>query len=231
MARRPRPDVAGFPLHLVQRGNNRSDCFFSDADRTAYVRWLGQYAAELGVAVHAWVLMTNHVHLLLTPPSTTHASLLMQSLGRRYVRYVNHACNRSGTLWEGRFRACAVHADEYLLNCMRYIELNPLRAGLVNDPGQYPWSSYRRNALGRADPLVVEHSLYTGLGVTLADRQSAYRKLIQAHLNHEALADIRTATSSGHLLASEPFRKQLEKAKGTLLGPALRGRPRKSAQF
>jgi len=229
MARRPRPDIAGFPLHLVQRGNNRADCFFSDFDRTAYVRWLGQYAADLGVAIHAWVLMTNHVHLLLTPPSTTHVSLLMQMLGRRYVRYVNHNYNRSGTLWEGRFRACAVHAEGYLINCMRYIELNPLRAGLVSDPGEHLWSSYRRNALGRADPLVVEHSLYTALGTTLSDRQSAYRKLIQERLNEGELKDIRTATSSGNLLASEPFRKQLERTRGAPLGPAPRGRPKKNA--
>ncbi len=227
MPRRPRSDLAGFPLHLIQRGNNRSACFFSDADRAAYLQWLGRYAARFGIEVHAWVLMGNHVHLLITAPAPSHASRLMQTLGRRYVRYVNDAHGRSGTLWEGRFRACAVHAEDYLIACMRYIELNPVRAGIVSDPGAYRWSSYGGNAVGLADLLLTHHPLYTGLGASLAERQSRYRELFRVHLDDAELTDIRAATVSGHLLASESARKEIEAARGLRLGPAPIGRPRK----
>ena len=227
MPRRPRSDLAGFPLHLIQRGNNRSACFFTDKDRAAYLLWLGRYAERLMIAIHAWVLMGNHVHLLLSSPTPAHASRLMQALGRRYVRYINDAHTRSGTLWEGRFRACAVHAEDYLLACMRYIELNPVRAGMAGEPGAYPWSSYARNALGLGDPLLTEHPLYTGLGASPTDRQGAYRELFRGHVNEATVTEIRIATASGHLLASEESRKEIEAARGVLLGPAPIGRPRK----
>lgn len=226
MPRRPRSDLAGFPLHLIQRGNNRSPCFFSDADRAEYLLWLGRYARRFAVAVHAWVLMGNHVHLLATPPSPAHASRLMQALGRRYVRYVNELHGRSGTLWEGRFRACAVHGEDYLLACMRYIELNPVRAGLSRSPDEYAWSSYRGNALGRADPLLTEHPLYTGLGATLAERCDAYRQIFAGHVSNAELTEIRAATASGYLLANQGSRRKLESERGRLLGPAPIGRPR-----
>ena len=228
MPRRPRSDLAGFPLHLIQRGNNRSACFFVDTDRTAYLHWLGRYAARLEIAVHAWVLMSNHVHLLLTPPSPAHASRLMQALGRRYVRYINRAHNRSGTLWEGRFRACAVHAEDYLLACMRYIELNPVRAEITSDASGYSWSSHRGNAFGQSDALLTEHSLYTGLGATSADRQAAYLDLFRVHLDETAPNDIRIATAAGHLLARERSRQEIETVRGLHLGPAPRGRPKKT---
>ncbi len=227
MPRRLRTDLAGFPLHVIQRGHNRSPCFLSVGDRTAYLFWLGRNAARLGVAIHAWVLMTNHVHVLLTPPSTAHASRLMQILGRRYVRYFNDTHMRSGTLWEGRYRAGAVHAEDYLLTCMRYIELNPVRAGIAEDPGAYPWSSYHRNALGRADQLVTEHVLYTGLGASILERQARYRDLFHGSEDAAALTDIRVATASGHLLAGKRTRNEIENARGLQLGPAQRGRPPK----
>lgn len=226
MPRRPRSDLAGFPLHLIQRGNNRSACFFTDADRVQYLLWLGRYASRFAVAIHAWVLMGNHVHLLVTPPSPAHASRLMQALGRRYVRYVNESHDRSGTLWEGRFRACAVHSDDYLLACMRYIELNPVRAGLAKSADEYRWSSYRGNALGRADPLLTEHPLYTGLGASQAERRLAYRQIFAGHVSDVELAQIRAATTSGHLLANESSRRKFESERGRLLGPAPRGRPK-----
>ena len=229
MPRRPRTDLDGFPLHVTQRGHNRSACFFSDDDRAAYLYWLGRYAAGLGVSIHAWVLMTNHVHLLLTAPSTGHASLLMQVLGRRYVRHFNDTYGRSGTLWEGRFRACAVHAEDYLLACMRYIELNPVRAQIARAAETYAWSSYRRNALGRTDRLVTEHTVYTRLGASAEARQSAYRDLFRADKDAAVLADIRTATASGHLLAGDQVRKEVGRTRGLQLGPATRGRPRKAS--
>ena len=226
MPRRPRSDLAGFPLHIIQRGNNRSACFFSDAERAEYLLWLGRYAARFCVAIHAWVLMGNHVHLLVTPPSPAHASRLMQALGRRYVRYVNEGHERSGTLWEGRFRACAVHSEDYLLICMRYIELNPVRSGIARSPDEYRWSSYRGNALGCTDPLLTEHPLYTGLGTSPAERLRAYRQLFTGHIGDGELDDIRGATISGHLLAREKSRREFETERGRLLGPAPIGRPK-----
>lgn len=228
MPRRLRTDLAGFPLHLIQRGNNRADCFVSDTERKAYLRWLALHAGQLDIVVHAWVLMTNHVHLLVTPPAPEAVSQLMQTLGRRYVRYFNETHERSGTLWEGRYRACAVHAEGYLLACMRYIELNPVRAGLVAYPAEYRWSSCRANAFGYADPLLTRHSLYDRLGQSPAERQEAYCELLGIPVTESTLADIRSATGSGHLLATAAVRNRLESAMGLRLGPAQRGRPKRS---
>jgi putative transposase len=172
--------------------------------------------------------MTNHVHLLLSPEHPEDASRLMQSLGRRYVRYINTKYGRSGTLWEGRFRACGVHAEDYLLVCMRYIELNPLRVALVTSPEPYRWASFCRNALGKEDSQLAEHALYTALGDTPTKRQAAYLELFREQLDQTIIADIRTATGSGHLLATVTVRKQVEARAGQLLGPATRGRPPRS---
>ena len=225
MPRRTRISLTGLPLHLIQRGNNRSECFFAVEDCRACLYWLSRYADARGTRLHAYVLMTNHVHLLLTPERPDQASRLMQALGRRYVRYVNEKYRRSGTLWEGRFRACGVHAEDYLLACMRYIELNPVRAGLAASPELYRWSSYRRNGRGDNDPLLREHAIYTALGREPAERQAAYRALFRAELNEHTVADIRAATNSGHLLAAEGVRRQAEASLGQPLGPAPRGRP------
>jgi putative transposase len=225
MPRRTRISLAGLPLHLIQRGNNRSECFFAVEDFRAYLHWLRRYTEGLGVRLHAYVLMTNHVHLLLTPERPEQASRLMQALGRRYVRYVNEKYGRSGTLWEGRFRACGVHAEDYLLSCMRYIELNPVRAGLTASPELYRWSSYRHNGQGVDDPLLGEHALYAALGCDAAARQAAYRELFRGQLDEATVAEIRVATHKGHLLAAEGIRRQAEASLGRPLGPAPRGRP------
>jgi len=227
MPRRPRISLAGAPLHIIQRGNNRSACFFAQDDYATYLYWLRRYAARLRVELHAYVLMTNHVHLLLTAQDTGAISRLMQSLGRRYVRMINHLYRRTGTLWEGRFRACAVHAEDYLLACMRYIELNPVRAGMVASPEDYPYSSFRRNGFGEASSIVHEHPVYAALGTSPAERQAAYRALFRSALEDELIAQIRSATAAGHLLAGERFRQQAEAALARRLGPAPRGRPRK----
>ncbi|GAA5525253.1 hypothetical protein Maes01_01818 [Microbulbifer aestuariivivens] len=149
MARLPRIAPVGVPQHVIQRGNNRQVCFGCEDDFIAYAGWLRDYAEEYAVEVHAWVFMTNHVHLLVTPLEERAVSKMMQALGRMYVRYFNGAYQRSGTLWEGRYRSCLVQSEDYLLHCYRYIELNPVRAGMVKDPGKYCWSSYGANALGR----------------------------------------------------------------------------------
>jgi putative transposase len=154
----------------------------------------------------------------------------MQALGRHYVRYVNDTYDRSGTLWEGRYKACAVHSADYLLACMRYIELNPVRAGLADHPGGYPWSSFAANATGQADALVTEHPLYTGLGENSAARQLAYRALFTLDPDEAVFSDIRSATKSGYLLAGDAFRSDLQRANGSVVGPAPRGRPRKSVR-
>ena len=217
MARRLRIDLAGYPLHVVQRGNNRTACFFSDTDRRSYLTWLGQYADLFGVRIHAWVLMTNHVHLLSSCEATPSVSRMMQALGRQYVGYVNRATGRTGTLWEGRFKACAIDSGRYLLDCMRYIELNPVRAGIVPRPEDFPWSSYRHNALGMPSGLVTEHEVYASLGPTPEEQRRAYLHGFPSEPDEAFLDLIRAATSSGHLLSDD--RKQMPEF-------VRRGRPR-----
>lgn len=228
MPRRPRLNLPGLPVHIVQRGNNKGACFFSNDDCAAYLDWLHRAAEKLDCRIHAYVLMTNHVHLLLTPGQPDAASALMQSLGRRYVQYVNHTYRRTGTLWEGRFLSSAVHAEDYLLQCMRYIELNPVRAGMVEQPGDYRWSSFRRNGLGRPDKLVDEHEIYASLGPTPGERQQAYRELFRSQMDDKVLDAIREASQAGTLLSGERFRKEIEATQQRRLTRAPRGRPRKA---
>ncbi|WP_310451749.1 transposase [Sulfuritalea sp.] len=157
MPRRPRIHLAGIPLHIVQRGHNRDACFFGEDDYHAYRHWLGEALKTSGCQLHAYVLMTNHVHLLLTPPAPEAVTQLVISLGRRYVHYINKTYRRTGTLWDSRYKSSLVQADAYLLLCQRYIELNPVRAAMVDDPAHYRWSSYRANGLGQPDPLLTRH--------------------------------------------------------------------------
>jgi len=166
MPRRPRIKLAGIPQHLVQRGVNREPCFFAEEDCHCFLHWLQEAADDWRCVVYAYALMTNHVHLIVTPGTAEGPARLMQSLGRRYVQYINRHYKRSGNLWEGRYKSSAVQTEDYLLVCQRYIELNPVRADMVADPGQYRWSSYRRLALGQPDRLVTPHPLYLALGGT-----------------------------------------------------------------
>ena len=175
--------VPGHPLHVIQRGYCRVACFLCERDRAAYLHWLGAYAGRLGCAVHAYVLMGNHVHLLLTPSRPEGASRLMHALGERYTRYIGEAHERSGPLLEKSFKALSLRSRRHLLDCMRYIESNPVRAGLVAAPGDYRWSSFRANALGRDDPLVTPHSSYYALGRSAASRQAAYLALFRGELS------------------------------------------------
>lgn len=166
MPRRTRIHIDGLPLHIVQRGHNRAACFFDDQDRRAYLGWLHEALVREHCRLHAYVLMTNHVHLLLTPEEVERVPQVLISVGRRYVQYVNHTYGRTGTLWDGRYKSSLVQAETYLLFCHRYVELNPVRAGMVADPARYRWSSYRANALGEADTLVTPHER-SGSGLTL----------------------------------------------------------------
>ncbi len=205
MPRRPRSWIRDVPLHILQRGNNRAACFYAEEDYRFYLHWLRRNAEHYGCAIHAYVLMTNHVHLLLTPKERDSASKLMQSLGRRYVQYVNRAHRRSGTLWEGRFKASLVEAESHLLSCYRYIELNPVRAAVVKHPADYIWSSYRHHALGAADRVVTEHALFNALGATPAERAEAYRALFRTELDERGVNAIRTAVNHGGILGSDRF--------------------------
>lgn len=175
MARLPRPDLPGYPQHVIQRGNNRDVIFCADLDYRYYLEKLTDPAAANDCRIHAYVLMTNHVHLLMTPEREGAVSRIMQSLGRRYVRYFNRAYSRTGTLWEGRYRSTVVDTEQYRLTCMRYIDLSPVRAGIVEDAASYPWKSFRANALGGEDFVVSPHAEYKRLGQSGGERAQAYR--------------------------------------------------------
>lgn len=209
MPRPPRfilPDVA---VHIIQRGNNRADCFRRDTDYLMYLAHLRQLADKYDCLVHAYCLMTNHVHLLLTPSNEDACHFLMRDLGQRYVQYFNRRHGRTGTLWEGRFRSCIAESARYVLACYRYIELNPVRAGMVDHPSGYLWSSYAVNSGMRADPMVVPHPEFTALGLASATRYAAYRALVEQPLGQELLRAIRDATNADYPLASDAFKAAL----------------------
>lgn len=228
MPRQPRLDLAHIPQHIVQRGNDRQPCFFTDIDRVRYLQVLREIALREKCAVHAYVLMTNHVHLLMTPTATGQISRVMQSLGRRYVRYVNDRYRRTGTLWEGRYKSSLVDRDTHLLHCYRYIELNPMRARMTADPIDYPWSSHACNAFGRDDPLVHPHANYLALGNTRSERCAAYRTLAMEALSEDDLNTIRAHLQRQHALGTDRFRAAIEAQLQRRAGPAKIGRPRKT---
>ena len=228
MPRRPRIALAGVPLHIIQRGNNRQACFYSDDDRRLYLKWLAEYAHASGCAIHAYVLMTNHVHLLLTPAAADSAGQLMKRLGQRYVQYVNRTYRRSGTLWEGRYRSCITQDDGYVLACYRYIEMNPVRAGMVERPVDYPWSSFPFNAQGDAVPWLTAHPRYLALADSEVDRREAYRALFRDRLDESLVDQIRQSTNGNFALGNDRFREQIAKALGRRVQPGVAGRPRKT---
>lgn len=230
MPRRPRITLAGVPHHLIQRGNNRQACFFSDDDYQTYLHWLKEYADKHDCAVHAYVLMTNHVHLLITPSTSGAAGQLMKQLGQRYVQYVNRTYRRSGTLWEGRFRSCLTQEEAYVLSCYRYIELNPIRANMVGHPAEYPWSSYRVNAQSEESDLLTPHSLYTALSTDDVARQTTYRELFRFQLDPMMVDEIRSATAGNYVLGSSQFHAQIAAALGRRVTPGKSGRPGKRSE-
>jgi putative transposase len=211
----------------VQRGNNRQAIFLDDNDYQIYLDWLADAAGNYGCLVHAYVLMTNHVHLLLTPNGDESISTTLQALGRRFVPYVNRSHGRTGTLWEGRFKASLIQEERYLLACYRYIEMNPIRARMVKKPEDYRWSSYRANAFGEHDSLVTPHELYLALGATVEKRQTAYRDLFTTRLDPEIIRDVRACLQTGTPLGNDRFRAQIEQSLGVKLGHSNRGRPKK----
>lgn len=229
----PRPHrywAEGVPQHVIQRGVNRQPVFFSQDDYRDYLGFLRRAAARHGCALHAYVLMPNHVHLLVTGARAASTSKLMQSVGRCYVTRVNRYQGRNGSLWEGRYKASLVDAENYLLACYRYIELNPVRAGLAARPEQYPWSSYRAHALGADNDLIRDHPHYLALGAQPDRRQSAYRALAKAKVGDQELQSIRSALNQCLALGSEAFKDQMEGLLGERMRPGQPGRPRKAAQ-
>lgn len=209
MPRLPRCTPPGVPQHVIQRGNNRCACFGVDADYRFFRDCLSVACEKHGCRIHAYVLMTNHVHLLVTPSTETAIAQVMQSVGRRYVWYFNRAYRRTGTLWEGRYKATVIESASYLFACSRYIELNPVRAGLTDNPAAYPWSSYDANALGKRDALISPHDLYLQLGRRPSVRRAAYRNSFDVALDETTITAIRNATQKGWTLGSRKFRREI----------------------
>lgn len=231
MARLPRIYVDGCAYHIVQRGNNHEACFYREADYAFYLQKLREAAEKYRVRVHAFVLMTNHVHLLVTPSDKEGVARMMQSLGRSFVRYMNITYKRTGTLWEGRYKSSLVGGERYLLAVYRYIELNPLRANMVTLPGEYPWSSYRHNAMGIHIELVQEHPVYLGLSNTKAGRLLAYRELFERRIPPSLIQEIRLCANKEWVLGDKTFNEQIERAIGRTINNDGWGGDRKSKNF
>jgi putative transposase len=231
MARLPRLNLPNIPQHVIQRGHNRSASFFADDDYTVYLDKLKFYGRRYQVAIHSYVLMTNHVHLLMTPETETGVSQLMQALGRYYVRYINQTYQRTGTLWEGRYKSTLVDSDTYFLTVSRYIELNPVRAGMVDHPSAYPWSSYRHNAIGKLIELVTPHALYLSLGKTDKARQHHYQALFENPMTDATLEEIRSSINKAWVLGDDRFKRQIETITKRRASPLARGGDRKSEKY
>jgi putative transposase len=212
---------------VILRGVDRTAIFFAHEDNRYFLDKLAELAATESVAVHAYMLMTNHVHLLMTPETEDGLAKLMKGVGQRYVQYINRTHRRTGTLFEGRFRSSLVEADSYLFACQRYIELNPVRATMVEGPGNYPWSSYGANALGIADALITPHSLYHELGESDEQRQAAYRGLFEDAFSGDLLQRIRDTVNGGFVLGNAQFERQIAVMLGRRTWRGSPGRPKK----
>ncbi len=227
MARHPRLELPGIPQHVVQRGNNRLPCFLDDGDRQRYLQCLHQAMSRYGVRLHAYVLMSNHVHLLLTPGEAGALSRMMHTFGRNYAGLFNERHRRTGTLWEGRYKACLVGSQSYFLACCRYIELNPVRAWMVAEPDEYPWSSHGANAWGRADALLTPHACYVALGSDAEARASAYRGLFSEALSDALVEEIRAYLQQQKVLGTDRFRSWVTARTGKFSEARPIGRPRR----
>lgn len=225
MPRKPRFNLPGIPQHIVQRGNNRAPCFFAEPDYRQYLDDLAVSAENYPCDIHAYVLMTNHVHLLTTPQENFAVSQMMQALGRRYAGYINYKYGRSGTLWEGRYRSCLVDSEAYLLSCMRYIELNPVRAGMVEHPSEYRWSSYRANAHDEDFELIRPHPVYLGIDREATKRRRAYRELFLSRLTPDLIHHIRQTLNHELVLGRSGFKDRIERQTGRQTSLGKPGRP------
>ena len=231
MARLPRFVIPGQPQHVIIRGINREVIFNTEEDYRFYLEKLTDACEKFACQLHAYVLMSNHVHLLLTPVNENSIAKVIQSVGRYYVQYFNYHYDRTGTLWEGRYKATLIDSENYLLACMRYIELNPVRAHMVKHPSEYPWSSYRFNALGEPAGNITAHRLYQRLAKTPEERQKAYRSLFRSRIPEQTLEEIRESTNKAWVLGSSRFKRQIERKLNRRVVPRQRGGDRKSEKY
>ncbi len=231
MARLPRYVIPGQPQHVIQRGNNREIIFAAEEDYHYYLQKLYDGCNKYHCELHAYVLMSNHVHLLMTPTSENGISKVMQYIGRYYVQYFNFQYQRTGTLWEGRYKATLLDSESYLLTCSRYIELNPVRAKMVKSPGDYPWSSFHYNALGKENKLLTPHGTYKSLGRDFSQRQANYFALFDHHIPKQTLEEIRNATNKAWVLGDDRFKYKIEALINRQVQPKARGGDKRSQKY
>lgn len=224
MARLPRLVIPNQPHHIIQRGNDRQTIFRDNTDFQTFLDWLRDAAKLYQVSIHAYVLMSNHLHLLATPNDEAGLAKMMQWVGRHYVPYFNLKYQRSGTLWQGRFKTSIIDSERYFMVCSRYIELNPVRAGIAHNPVEYHWSSYQHHIGLRADPLITDHALYWALGNTPFEREASYKALTEQGLSTMELEQMRNSFK-GWVIGSDQFKAQLEKQSLRRVTPAPKGRP------
>jgi len=229
MARLPRLVIPNQPHHVIQRGNDGQLIFRDTADHELFLSRLKDGARQFKVAIHAYVLMPTHLHLLATPSDLEGLGRMMQWIGRHYVPYFNQKYARAGTLWQGRYKAAVIDAQRYFITCCAYIELNPVRGGLVQMAGDYPWSSYQHHVGIKSDPIISDHPLYWSLGNTPFEREAAYKALVEQGVNEEDVRILTEATLKGWALGTEQFQLALEKQARRRVRQARRGRPRSSA--
>ena len=225
MARLPRLVIPHQPHHVIQRGNDRQLIFRDSSDYGIFLDWLRESAKQFNVAIHAYVLMSNHLHLLASPSDLIGLGRMMQWVGRHYVPYFNHKYQRNGTLWQGRYKTAVIDSERYFLTCSRYIELNPVRAGMVPNPADYAWSSYQHHICARTDPLITDHPLHWALGNTPFEREAAYKAMAEQALTSEELDKMRKSAIQGWAIGSNDFKVLLEKHAARRVTPGKRGRP------
>ena len=217
--------LPGVAVHVVHRGNNRAPCFIKDEDREFYLFHLTRLLPRADCGLHAYCLMDNHVHLLVTAKAATGCAALMKAIAQLHAQYINKNYGRSGYLWESRFKSCLVQSEDYVFACYRYIELNPVRAGLARRPDEHPWSSFTANAMGQPSPLITPHDQYLSLGKNPAERQAVYREMFGSHLSAERLEEIRSATNGGYVFGSRDFKRVVSQALGRRVEKGTAGRP------
>ena len=227
MPRKPRFFLPDIPIHAIVRGNDKKNIFKDDSDKSAYLEIVKEASMDLQVFIHAYVLMDNHVHWLISSSFPENLSKFMQFLGRKYVPYFNHKYSKTGTLWEGRFKSSLINTDNYLLRCYQYIELNPVRAGMVNNPEEYVWSSYGANALEVPNSLITFHPVLATLGQNRQQQAESYRKSFVEFLDDQSIDAIRNAVQTGTPLGDHDFIAEVESLLGVKVGQARRGRPKK----
>ena len=225
MARLQRATPAGIPVHILHRGNNRQACFKNNGDYSAFLWWLREYSEKFMVEIHTWALMENHYHLLCTPQVEDGLSRMVQALGRQYVRYFNRQNQRTGTLWEGRYRSSLVQPGSYLLDVYRYIELNPVRAALTSNPSEFNWSSSQINASGKPSALCKPHAEYLKLGETRTECAENYKLKCESGLDEKRLEEIRKSINKGLAFGDEEFKIEVEEMTGRRQRALKSGRP------